>query len=64
MSSSARGPCEMPASEHMEMQMGNALARRFCIINHHAIAALGDVHLISDFGCRIQQVSQQRHIQL
>ena len=49
----------MTATEHVQVQMRNALTGRLGVVDHDSIAALGDVHLVRDLRRRIQQVSEQ-----
>lgn len=52
----------MAAAKHVYVQMGNALTSRFGVVDDDPIAAFGDIHLIGNFGCRVQQVSQQGYV--
>ncbi len=49
----------MTATEHVQVEMWNALTGRLGVVDHDSIAALGDVHLVRNLCRRIQQVSEQ-----
>ena len=52
----------LAAAKHVQMQVWDALTGRLSIVDHHSVAALGDVHLVRNLGGRVQQMSQQRHV--
>jgi hypothetical protein len=54
----------VPAAQNVDVKMWNTLAGCVAGVDHDAVPALGDVHLIGDLSSRIKKLSQQREVQL